>query len=592
VDARPELISRGPGPCLSPGPAAALSLTFFFFLFLFFLLPAGPLRAFAEEPGEVVLDAERVSYDDETGRAAAEGGAVLTYQGTTIHAERIDYDASTQTVKAAPLPGESVRLQRGGRTVTGDGLEYNLLTSEGVLLDAQSRIPIGEGALYVSGGSLQILPYGLAAERGLVRRDDTGQAYIGIWENVSATTCTLDHPHYRIETKRILFVPGRRLVAKRPRLYLGDTYIFTYPMDYIAQLDRKALKHSIVPYAENDGHKGAGTGLSGAFAWESGSVSLGASYWSRVGGEWTAEIDQRIAGALGIRGGVTYSWDGEWDEKTYHPHASLYYEDGGWRIALGWIWKEYIEDRKDSLYKYKGRLDRKPEFSLLTPWWKDPAAPAWHRLGAAWGAYREETLGGRGDGDFVARYGAAAQSYGEIPLGSAGTGTGVGAGTGKPLSGVFDFFWNVSYGAWFYDRDGGDSKFLEGILGVRGRLGPLDLGLGYERRFVDGNSPMLWDSLREAEKIHQKIRFPLGRELFAAARGSYDLRESFVDEVHYALQWITDCMKWELAYHDDRTPDANDRIGLSLSLLAFPNTPASFGQYKDTDPFARPEDLP
>jgi LPS-assembly protein len=553
-----------------------------FSIFLFILLLAvgtvgGSLRAFAAQPGEVVLDAERVNYDDETGRASAEGGAVLTYQDTTIHAERIDYDAATQTVKASPLPGETVRLQHGGRTIVGDGLEYNLLTSEGVLLDAKSSVPAGEGTLYVSGGSLQMLPYDMAADRGLVRRDGTGQTYVGIWENVSATTCALDHPHYRIETKHILFVPGRRIVARKPRLYLGDTYVFTYPMDYIVNLDRKALKYSIVPYVQNDEEKGTGIGLSGAFAWENGSFSLGASYWGNTGFEWMAEAEQTIIGALGVRGGVTYSWDEEWDEKVYHPYASLYYEERGWRASLLWAWHEYIEDRKDSLYKYRGRLDRKPEFSVMTPWWEDPVLPAWFRLNAAWGSYREKTRGFAGD--TIARYGAAVQSYGETPL------------SGTFPSG-FDFFWNVSYGMWFYDHDGQDQEILKGVMGLRGRLGAVELGLGYERRYVWGNSPMLWDSYREAEKIHQKIRLPLGGEFFAAVRGSYDLQESFVDDVHYALQWINDCMKWELAYHDDRTSDANDRISLSVSILAFPNTPASFGEYKDKDPFTRPEDLP
>ena len=36
--------------------------------------------AMAAEPGRVVLNADRVSYDDETGRATAEGAAVLNYE--------------------------------------------------------------------------------------------------------------------------------------------------------------------------------------------------------------------------------------------------------------------------------------------------------------------------------------------------------------------------------------------------------------------------------------------------------------------------------------------------------------------------------
>jgi hypothetical protein len=63
---------------------------------------------------------------------------------------------------------------------------------------------------------------------------------------------------------------------------------------------------------------------------------------------------------------------------------------------------------------------------------------------------------------------------------------------------------------------------------------------------------------------------------------------SKIDEVNYALQWISDCMKWELRYHDDHTSGSNSSIGLSVSILAYPNTPASFGERMDYDPFDPP----
>ncbi|MBQ3627164.1 MAG: hypothetical protein II948_10540, partial [Synergistaceae bacterium] len=58
----------------------------------------------------VVLNANRVSYNDITGTASAQGKAVLTYKGSKIEAERIDYDANTQKVEAMPLPGDVVKL--------------------------------------------------------------------------------------------------------------------------------------------------------------------------------------------------------------------------------------------------------------------------------------------------------------------------------------------------------------------------------------------------------------------------------------------------------------------------------------------------
>ena len=103
---------------------------------------------------------------------------------------------------------------------------------------------------------------------------------------------------------------------------------------------------------------------------------------------------------------------------------------------------------------------------------------------------------------------------------------------------------------------------------------------------------MHWDQYRKRERVHQKVRFPLGREVFAAFRGSYDLDESMIDEVIYSLQWETDCMIWDLHYKDDRTSGGDDHIGLSLGIKAFPNRQASFGQRLEVDPFDRPSDVP
>ena len=103
---------------------------------------------------------------------------------------------------------------------------------------------------------------------------------------------------------------------------------------------------------------------------------------------------------------------------------------------------------------------------------------------------------------------------------------------------------------------------------------------------------MHWDAYRRRERIHQKVRFPLGREIYTSFRGSYDLDKDMVDEITYSLQWETDCMIWDLYYKDDKTSGSDDYIGLSLSLKAFPDRQTSFGQKVDVDPFVRPRDVP
>ena len=160
-------------------------------------------------PDKVTLNADRVSFNDETGHAYAQGNAVLTYQDTTIMAERIEYDADTQKVQAMPLPGSQIVLTNGDRSIRGDQLEYDLNSREGVLSGAATRLPVGEdgGVLYVYGSEINVVPWELAKERGLVKGDL--EEYMLQWRDVVLTTCTLDHPHYRLESKAITFIPGR-----------------------------------------------------------------------------------------------------------------------------------------------------------------------------------------------------------------------------------------------------------------------------------------------------------------------------------------------------------------------------------------------
>ena len=546
--------------------------------------PCSPARA-AEPDGtdlngtdmsasdRVVLNAARVSYNDETGQASAQGEAVLTYQGTTIRAERIDYDAATQRVEAMPLPGEQVELSHSGRFLRGDRLNYDLTTREGVLTGARTQLAAGEGTVFVHGGEIEVVPWETAVERGLVSgRRDSPEDYVAQWRDVTLTTCNQEHPHYRLESKRISFIPGRSVVAKRPRVYLGSTYLFTSPLDYVLRIDRRAVKYSLIPYIQRSSTRGTGGGVTGSLGWDTGSLSLGLAWADRVGFEGMLEVEQELGREFTITAGAAYSWDDVWDETIWRPHAALTYRRGGWRARLNWAQNEYIEDQKDSLYKYKGRLDRRPELTVWSPWFR--ASPYWWlTLSASWGAYREETLARRSG--TISRYGLESHSYFE-----------------KELWPRIEFFSDTMGSLWFYDRGSADQQMLWSFTGLRYRIGAIELGTAYERRSTWGDGAMLWDLYRQRERVHQKLRFPMGREIYASFRGSYDLDESLVDEVIYSLQWVVDCMTWDLHYADDRTSGNDDRVGLSLFIRAFPDTPASFGQRVETDPFDRPRDLP
>ena len=523
-------------------------------------------------PEQVTLNADRVSFNDETGQASAQGNAILRYQDTTIMAERIDYDADTQKVRAMPLPGQQITLTHGSRALKGDQLDYDLNSREGILSGAITRLPAGEdgGVLYIYGSEIDVMPWDLAQSRGLVK--GTPSEYMLQWRNVVITTCALDHPHYRLESKVITFIPGRSVTAKRPRVYLGNTYLFTSPLDYVVQLKRRALKYSFTPYLQHSDTKGSGGGLTTTLGWETGAASIGLSYADKAGIEFMVTVEQELNDDFSIMAGVEHSWDEEWDERVWRPYASLIYSHKGWDARINWSRNEYIADQKDSLNEFKGRLDRSPEFIVWAPWFKS-SLYSWMRIFAAYGNFKE-TIHGSPDGENTSRYGLGFRNYAEYAL-SWG-----------------EIFVNSEGVSWFYDRDDSDHEMLRSFTGLRYKIGAFQLGTGYERQYTWGESPMHWDQYRKRERIHQKVRFPLGREIFASFRGSYDLDESMIDEVIYSLQWETDCMIWDLHFKDDRTSGGDDHIGLSLGIKAFPDRQTSFGQKLDVDPFDRPRDVP
>ncbi|MBR2208396.1 MAG: LPS-assembly protein LptD [Synergistaceae bacterium] len=524
---------------------------------------------------KVTLNADRVSFNDETGHALAEGNAVLTYKDISIMAERLDYDADTQKVQAMPLPEQKVVITNGKQTIKGDTLNYDLNTREGILNGALAQVPVGEkgGVLYVYGDDIDVMPWELAQERRLVK--GTPEDFLIEWHSVVLTTCALDHPHYRLEAKKVSFIPNKKVVAKRPRIYLGNTYLFTSPMDYVVQLKRRAVTHSFLPYFQHSDTRGTGMGVTGTIGWDTGNASIGVAWANKTGWEAMIEIDQDLGKNFSIKAGVEHSWDEEWNERVWRPYASLTYSNKGWTAALRWSKNEYISDQKDSNTEFKGRLERMPEFVISSPYFRS-SKYSWMIITAAYGRFRETTYA-LGEGAAINRYGIGFRNYFEKVIHERGN---------------VEFFTNSEGRVWFYDSNDADHEMLRSFTGLRYNLGSVELGTGYERQYTWGESAMHWDQYKKRERIHQKVRFPVGREVYLGVRGSYDLDESIFDEMFYSVQWVTDCMVWDLHYKNDRTSGGDDTIGLTLAIRAFPNSPASLGQKIETDPFERPSEFP
>ncbi len=522
-------------------------------------------------PEQVKLNADRVSFNDETGQALAEGKAVLQYGDATIQAERIEYDASSQKVKALALPNEQVTLSYGNKYVKADQLDYDLISQEGILSGPHTRLAVGEGVLYVYGKEINVIPWDLAEERGLVK--GAAADYLARWSEVTLTTCTLEHPHYKLVAKSVSFVPGKKVIAKKPRIYLGNLYLFSSPFDYVVELKRRAVSYSIWPYFQHSDKRGTGGGLRISAGWQTGKAALDIAYATESKFEWAFEIEQQLNENFTIAGGFEHSWDDLWDNKVWRPFAALRYNKNNWRAELLYRKNQYISDQKDSTHKFKGRLDRKPEFTVWSPWYRT-SQNLWLTFFATHGTYLEKLL--NDTGSLTNRFGFGAHGYFETITDDNGT----------------ELFSDNTASLWLYDRDKREQRMFRTFSGFRYKTGNVQWGSAFERIYSWGQSSMKWDEYRDRKRFHQKVRFQIGPEFFVYMRGSYDISEHFADEIFYGIQWVTDCMTWDLYYKNDRTYDDDDKIGLTLSINAFPEKDATLGQNQDKDPFLPPDDLP
>jgi len=525
---------------------------------------------YVAEAGTVELNANKIIYDDISGVAAAEGNAVLSYGDVKIFAERIDYDDDAGKVIASSTPGVGVSLNNSRQSLRGDRLLYDINTSEGILTGAKSMVAVDGKPVYIYGDNLEVMPYELAVERKVItgRSSFTGD-YVIKWDNVSLTTCVLDHPHYRLEAKRFVFIPKHRVVVKRPRLFLGEKYIFTYPFDYIINVNRERnVKVSILPSISFQSSKGTGIGFSGPITWESGSINFDALYWSEIGFEGSIALEQRIGEDFSFWGKLEHSWDRMWNEKKLRPDISLRYEKPYWFAQLNWRNKQYLEIQKNAEYQYRGELDTSPEFVIGTPWLR--GGDAWYRLSAIWGSYRASTILENGTEEtepWKSRLKVTAEGYIESKIGSVTT------------------FLNLNTSTMFYDENSMRQDVISSIFGLRYNFGNVKMGTAYAKSWIYGETSMSWDREFDNEKIFQMLEIPIGKYFYFNILGGYDLKADFLGEMNYTLRYLNDCMVWDLTYRNDRYWGGENRL---FFRVGFTGTQLEFKKADIFNPFDKP----
>lgn len=546
------------------------------YLMVAVLLSASPLHAAGQ--GQVTLDADRVVYDQESGVAEAQGAVHLRNEEIQIFADWMEYHTEDQKAYGSADTGRRVVIHYGVNKFTGDAIEYDLVSREGVLTNASGDIPAGMagGVVHLRGRNLEVAPFDMALEKQWMKKrrgkGATGEEqFVAKWEDVGLTTCAEENPHYQLTTKRLLVIPGVRVIARTPRVYIGGKFLFTYPFDYVVPLrEKEKLLGIFTPSVVYDFDKGVGYALSGPYAWDTGAVHMAFRYWSKVDFETRIGVTQRLGQSVSAFAWWDYSYDKDLKEKESRTAWGLNTGWRGWTASLVWSRNESLEIVKNFGDTYRNVLHRMPEFSVSSPWYRVGGVPdfSW-RVRGYWGDYetRRPVRGAinsssRMVGDLQAQY---VVTRGDI----------------RP-------FWKGWYRYFSYSEANarGDDRqeIFSSWLGVRTHIGDVDLAACWFVQDVTGRSPMSWDRASDREVFYGEMGLPLGKNLYVSALAAYDLKRSRMGEMGYRLALDYDCTRWELVYRDDMVGN-DDWVSLRFVVKAFPETPYVFGDKKLSNPF-------
>ncbi len=179
--------------------------TFILAATLFFLVFA-PRALPAEEGKEspIIINGDNVEYSADNKEVTATGNIEVIYKGSKLTCNKLKVNMQT---KEATAEGNA-RLEDEKGVVTGERIVYDFTSKSGIIYDANFRAN----------------PY-FGRARTVEKVSD--EEFVA--KNGYFTTCSMDHPHFRIASKRINMFPGDKVRARKVILYLGAIPVISLP---------------------------------------------------------------------------------------------------------------------------------------------------------------------------------------------------------------------------------------------------------------------------------------------------------------------------------------------------------------------------
>lgn len=536
-----------------PGPIKVIVLGLIFTCA--FLLT--PLSA-EEAPDEVHIDADSVVYQENTGIATADGNVKVRNKTMRMFAPHVEYNSNNQVLEAFSDQRGKVTLFSGQDELTGDHLTYSLETRRGVLTDASGKMD----AMYVQGGNVKVMPMDDAVKFGVIRsrpkknKTDEEDEQITEWLDVTTTTCDFEKPHYRLKSKKVVIIPNKKMIIRRPRVYIGEKCIFTYPFDYVARLGPR--EQSLLPYFSYDSNKGMGGGLKGYVELGTvGELHVNAIYWSNDMWEARLRFRREILQGLSVFFESDRLYDSDSDEIMWRPKWGLEYNaPNGWRAILYQAQRELIETEMRPGQEQRFNVWTDPEFGIYSPWYGEDSNWGKIRFFGIYGRYQDNLK--------------TVMPWRErIVLGTEMTGS----------PDVGDFFFKPFYGARYvyHTYEGGDQTqdLIDGWIGVRWSIGSFNFSSRYFRRWADGRSPLAWDRYADNENFYQTVSFPLPfgaswEKWTFSVTAAYDNISQEIASMRYSVNYNKHCTTWQMWVSDNKAGD-EIKAGLFFYINAYPD---------------------
>jgi len=170
----------------------------------FIFLSAALLLAEENKESPIIINGDNVEYSADSKEVTATGNIEVIYKGSKLTCNKLKVNMQTKE----GLAEGNARLQDPKGIVTGEKILYDFANKTGVILNADFRAN----------------PY-FGKARNVEKVSDS--EYIAKYGYF--TTCSLDHPHYRIAMKKLGMFPGDKMEAQQATLYLGTVPVLYLP---------------------------------------------------------------------------------------------------------------------------------------------------------------------------------------------------------------------------------------------------------------------------------------------------------------------------------------------------------------------------